>query len=488
MQNKKICKILIVLLSLATAVCVNLPSMKCSFWLDELSTFYFIKDGVSQAISRTETLPTSSPALYTIFAIWKSIAGSSEVTLRSLSLLSMLACLAIVSAATYRHIGLISSWAFFMAAALSLSRYLELLSFRPYGILYLLQTISLLFLYHRQGIRGWRDFVFFSLLCLLSFQVHYCTVLIIPLQVLLVCYMRRPSSVISLLCAWALALSSLTLYSSQTMPIINSVNYYSDTTFTDLIFMLVIARFPASPIICLILYILAKKRSLYSHQESNQKIVQLAGFALMCGIIPLITLCLLERVVGHQLYYRYIGCETIWLILSACCSIRALFNTKMTRLLSSLAFVGATLIMCLHSPRRLCLENWRDLGALIDQSSKTSDFVYLLGGFDSADDVNWLKTATREYYAIFDIYFPERNMRYFPRNPQNPHLDYVINMYLQELTIANPSRILVIQRFLGDSSTEITQNIFIDKLYQLGYHKINTQALEGLDMVTLQKQ
>lgn len=81
----------IVLTALALClVCLRAP-LSQSLWLDELVTWWVIKDGAAQAIERSLNFQGQSPLYYLLLCGWSDLFGNSELALRSLSVVLWLA-------------------------------------------------------------------------------------------------------------------------------------------------------------------------------------------------------------------------------------------------------------------------------------------------------------------------------------------------------------------------------------------------------------
>lgn len=80
----------LVVLAVAFAFAVKwLVPLPSSLWIDELGTFWVISDGLAQTAERAWQFHGQTPLYYASLWMWSAVFGTSEVALRSLSLLCM---------------------------------------------------------------------------------------------------------------------------------------------------------------------------------------------------------------------------------------------------------------------------------------------------------------------------------------------------------------------------------------------------------------
>ena len=127
---------------LAGSFSVWFVAIRAPLWLDETLSFYVIRRGFGQIISRQGGL--ASPAYYCILLLWTKIAGTGEITLRIPSILAMLAAIYILFLAARELFGddnaLIAATVFFVNPIVIFAS----IDIRPYAFAVLATTISIL--------------------------------------------------------------------------------------------------------------------------------------------------------------------------------------------------------------------------------------------------------------------------------------------------------------------------------------------------------
>ncbi len=103
-------------LILSVAALAWVPHLAHSLWLDETLTFWVVKDGLWEAVTRSVHFQ-SQPAYYIMIWLWTQASGTSETALRLPSLLAVLvACAALARLGTRltgdREIGLLAAVVF----------------------------------------------------------------------------------------------------------------------------------------------------------------------------------------------------------------------------------------------------------------------------------------------------------------------------------------------------------------------------------------
>jgi 4-amino-4-deoxy-L-arabinose transferase-like glycosyltransferase len=121
-------------LILSVAAMVWAPHLAHSLWLDETLTYWVVKDGLWDAVTRGVQFQ-SQPAYYIVIWLWTQIAGVSEIALRLPSLVAALAaCVALARLGTRltgdREFGLLAAVVFATTAVV----FREAVDARPYAL------------------------------------------------------------------------------------------------------------------------------------------------------------------------------------------------------------------------------------------------------------------------------------------------------------------------------------------------------------------
>ena len=121
-------------LILAVAAMIWAPHLAHSLWLDETLTYWVVKDGLWDAVTRGVQFQ-SQPAYYIVIWLWTRIMGASEIALRLPSLVSVLAaCAALARLGTRltgdREFGLLGAVVFATTAVV----FREAVDARPYAL------------------------------------------------------------------------------------------------------------------------------------------------------------------------------------------------------------------------------------------------------------------------------------------------------------------------------------------------------------------
>ena len=141
-------------LVLTTSIAIWLLAIRAPLWLDETISYFIIKKRLSEVLSR-QSWP-GVPAYYFLLWLWTRIVGTSEIELRMLSVLAMLAAVALLYLAARKMFEL--DVAVIVAIIFSLHPFVasEAIDVRPYALAALSITSSILALVHlRNNSSNW---------------------------------------------------------------------------------------------------------------------------------------------------------------------------------------------------------------------------------------------------------------------------------------------------------------------------------------------
>lgn len=179
------------LITIGAAVPLWLRPLGSSFWLDELGTYWVIKDGFATTIHRAISVQGQSPLYYLIERVALLLGGRNEIALRLPSVIFM----ALATWVTWRvALRLFDVETGFLAGAVFVS--LGGISFaaidaRPYALALLVSTTATLFLLRWIDSEERKDALAYVIFAALTLYVHYLFALTIAVHVTYVLIQRR---------------------------------------------------------------------------------------------------------------------------------------------------------------------------------------------------------------------------------------------------------------------------------------------------------
>lgn len=174
-------------LALAVSISIWFIAIRAPLWTDETGSYWVIKDGISQIWSHTGMC---FPSYFYILWLWAKVVGTSEVALRSLSILAMLGAvwlLYLVARELFsREIAFLATIIFCLHPILIF----ESVDVRPYAFAMLVTNAAILVLLRmRRSDSNWLAAVF-GLLAAAILYFHFIFATILPAFVIVFFYIK----------------------------------------------------------------------------------------------------------------------------------------------------------------------------------------------------------------------------------------------------------------------------------------------------------
>ena len=182
-------------LQILTAVVIAslwLVPLLSSLWLDELGTWWVVKDGLSDTVHRALTFQGQSPLYYAIVWAAKGIGGNSEVVLRLPSLIATAVSGVLLYRLARNLIGREAAWFSVLVFAATQSVSFEASEARPYALatLAVIASTYALVRWLDDG-RRWALALVYALLAVSVVWMHYLYALVLAPQALYAVVRRR---------------------------------------------------------------------------------------------------------------------------------------------------------------------------------------------------------------------------------------------------------------------------------------------------------
>lgn len=144
-----------------------------SLWLDECISYWVSSSGLKASIGRSWNFQGQSPLYYALLSIWMNLIGSSEIAIRSLSLICLTIALAVVFIWLKRNFSLVAAFSGCIIFVFQDNTLLAL-SARPYALAIMLSVIAI-FELHKNTINqsSTVNLILFSIFSSLSIYAHY---------------------------------------------------------------------------------------------------------------------------------------------------------------------------------------------------------------------------------------------------------------------------------------------------------------------------
>jgi len=277
-------------LTLAVAISLWLLAIRSPLWLDETVSFFLIKGGLREIMSRQgwPDVPVYSYILW----LWTKVAGTGEVALRIPSILAMLAAAYLLYRAARelfdRDAAIVAALVFCLHPIILFAS----IDVRPYAFGALTITSCILALVHlRNSHSSWLAALFgFSAACILYFQVLF----VVILPPLAICFFALRIGERKIL--WRQLTVGLAAFVLGFLPVIPGLQYILHTRsshsfaevprLADLRSMLVLGRWPAFILLATVLVAAATRRLDWKSRVGGWPILLCTSLAL----VPLVTL------------------------------------------------------------------------------------------------------------------------------------------------------------------------------------------------------
>ncbi len=392
--SKTAIKTALVLFLLLLVISILKSPYAASLWLDELLSDWISADGVGAAWRRALEFQASSPAYFLFLALWKTIAGSSEVILRLPSLVCFLV-------SCYFLFNLARKLFDLEVAVVSLICLLAIdpvmsaaISARPYAaaLMFGLVSFDALVEWDKTGKAGSAHRWLWA--SVLMFYCHYLSLTVFLVQAFYI-YRTRPDGPARKGYNHALRLFLLLLPGLYHMLLIKgrSALYGSDFVFEPLKFIGII--FPPYLAIALVFAILCgaiAERSWFGLPE-NRKAVRCI---IVWAMLPALMLFLISLVSGRSILLdRYALWGYPGLAILAALLLRSL-NLPAARTLA-LVVLGCFLMVRVLD-KRWRVEDWR--GAVSEAQSLGGVPLLVNTGLVEGRSVEWLRDPARREYLL----------------------------------------------------------------------------------------
>ena len=182
-------------LLVVTAVVIGslwLVPLFSSLWLDELGTWWVVKDGLGDAVHRALTFHGQSPLYYSIVWVARTVGGNSEVVLRLPSLIATAVSVVLLYRLARNLIGREAAWFSVLVFAATQSVAFEASEARPYALatLAVIASTYALVRWLDDG-RRWSLALVYALLAVTVVWMHYLYALVLVPQALYAIIRRR---------------------------------------------------------------------------------------------------------------------------------------------------------------------------------------------------------------------------------------------------------------------------------------------------------
>ncbi len=183
-------------LLIVTAVVIGalwLVPLSSSLWLDELGTWWVVKDGLGDAVHRALTFHGQSPLYYSIVWTARTVGGNSEVVLRLPSLIATAVSVVLLYRLARTLIGREAAWFSVLVFAATQSVAFEASEARPYALatLAVIASTYALVRWLDDGGRRWSLALVYALLAVTVVWMHYLYALVLVPQALYAFIRRR---------------------------------------------------------------------------------------------------------------------------------------------------------------------------------------------------------------------------------------------------------------------------------------------------------
>ncbi len=380
-----------------------------SLWLDELSTFWVVRDSLADTWHRAIAFQGQSPLYYLLLWADLQIFGSSEISLRLISLVALILAGGTLFRLARRlfddEVALLAVVFFFSSSCV-----LRALSARPYALALLFAVLSVDALSRWLRSSERRHLIEYVIFTALTYYSHYLFAPIVIFHGALVWWLAKDSTqgrtqrVRSFL-GGLLAIGVLAAPGLVQLASLNSrrasLFYLEHTSLLEFVKVLLPVTLLLSIVVGVVV-IWAFTRGMRFQRVQGE-----AGHicALLVGYVLPPLLFFLYSLVGHGSLFndRYFAWYAIPLSLLLAMGIKRLHPAR----LRTLCVVVIVLFLSFaETQRRWQIEDWREASRAL-QSANAATPVLLASGLVEANDVRWYAEAEKKAYLTSPLgYYP----------------------------------------------------------------------------------
>jgi len=403
-----------------------------SLWLDEsMSVYYSIS--LKNLFGAIISYESNMWFYYFLLYIWLHL-GSTEFTIRALS--ALFAVITIIGVywlgniIKNRQLGLIAAGLFIINTyTVTFSQ-----EARSYSLLACLLTYLSIFFYYCLIKGSHINWIYYTILALLSIYTHIYAIIIIMLQLILIYLFKKKTNNIHLF----LSIASIILFSVPLLLLakrhLQNIAWIPQPIFYD--FYKVLLAFTSQNIFLLVIFLILIFWGIWKVTKVKNEDIKILfyRYLLLWAFFPIIFLYIFSIVIKPVFMERYFAISIVGFILLVATGIESIKNNYIKCLLSILIFIISIYSLQLFY-KNVTNENWKNLGNFIQSNREKEDKIIIYPNF----------TYAPVWYYVFDkveVKAKSKNNIYIHDYLKNDSKDLYIDDKLQlEKTVMNTKRL-----------------------------------------------